>query len=132
VADFYTLDPCRVVDTRNPAGPYGGPALQAGATRAFVMAGRCGIPGGARAVALNVTVTTPTAPGYLTIYPQGLPVPLASTINFGAGQTRANNAIIPLGGANSIVVLCGQLAPGSTTHLIIDVNGYFRTPSGGP
>ncbi|HEX9689313.1 MAG TPA: hypothetical protein VGB47_09630 [Thermoanaerobaculia bacterium] len=121
-----------MADTRNPAGPYGGPALQAGTTRAFVMVGRCGIPSGANAVALNVTVTTPTAPGHLTVYPQGLPVPLASTINFGAGQTRANNAIIPLGVADSIAVLSEQLAPGSTTHVIIDVNGYFRTPGGGP
>jgi len=37
-----------------------------------------------------------------------------------------------LGVADSIAVLCEQLAAGSTTHVIIDVNGYFRTPSGGP
>ena len=41
---FYTVAPCRVFDTRNPAGPYGGPALVAGGERSFVLPGRCGIP----------------------------------------------------------------------------------------
>jgi hypothetical protein len=113
-----------VADTRDAAGPYGGPALSAGATRAFVMAGPCGIPPEADAVAVNVTVTQPTAPGYLTLYPLGVARPLASTINYGPAQTRANNAIVQLGSGGSIVVTCGQSS--GATHLIIDVVGYFR------
>jgi hypothetical protein len=124
VAGYYTLTPCRVADTRDPAGPYGGPALAAGATRAFVMAGPCAIPAEADAVAVNVTVTQPTAPGYLTLYPLGVARPLASTINYGPGQTRANNAIVQLGSGDSIAVSCGQSS--GSTHLIIDVVGYFR------
>ncbi len=46
--DFYTLSPCRVVDTRNPAGPQGGPALPAHASRTFTLAGQCGVPRGRR------------------------------------------------------------------------------------
>jgi len=47
------VTPCRVVDTRKPVGPYGGPALVAGADRTFVFAGQCGIPITAKAVALD-------------------------------------------------------------------------------
>jgi hypothetical protein len=124
VAGFYTLTPCRVADTRGAPGPYGGPALQAGTSRTFAMAGPCGIPGTADAIAVNVTVTEPTAGGYLTIHQAGVPLPLASTINYGPGQTRANNAIVPLGTNDSIAVFCGQ--PSGTTHFLIDVVGYFR------
>jgi hypothetical protein len=113
-----------VADTREPAGPYGAPALQAGDTRAFVMAGRCEIPADADALAVNVTVTEPTTAGYLTIYQAGVPLPLASTINYRAGQNRANNAIVPLGTNDSIAVFCAQSS--GTTHFIIDVVGYFR------
>jgi hypothetical protein len=124
-ASFYTLTPCRVLDTRDPNGPYGGPALAAGADRTFVLAGRCGLPSSATAVSLNVTVTQPTAgPGFLTVYPAGTPLPLASTVNYRAGITRANNAIIPLGEAGAVTAHCGQ--GGGTAHLIVDINGYFQ------
>jgi hypothetical protein len=113
-----------VADTREASGPYGAPALEALASREFVMAGRCGIPPEADAVAINITVTQPTDLGHLTFYPAGVPVPLASTINYRAGQTRANNSIVPLGVNDSIAVFCGQ--PAGTTHLLIDVVGYFR------
>jgi hypothetical protein len=124
VAGFYTLNPCRVADTRDAPGPYGGPALQAGSTRAFVMVGACGIPAEADAIAVNVTVTQPTAPGHVIIYPLGVALPTTSTINYSAGQTRANNAIVQVGTNGSIAATCGQLS--GTTHFIIDVIGYFR------
>jgi len=124
VAGFYTLTPCRLADTRDAVGPFGGPALQAGATRAFVMVGSCGIPAEADAIAVNVTVTQPTAPGHVIIYPLGVALPMTSTINYSAGQTRANNAIVQVGTDGSIAVTCGQLS--GTTHFIIDVVGYFR------
>lgn len=120
---FNTLPPCRVVDTRNPTGAYGGPALQGGMTRVFVVAGQCGIPPGAKSVAFNVTVTQPTAPGYITLYPAAAPQPLASTLNYREGQTRANNAISPLGAGGGLAVFCGQAG---TTHFIVDVTGYFE------
>jgi streptogramin lyase len=121
---FYALTPCRVADTRGPAGPYGSPALAAGATRAFLMAGSCGIPSSAKAVALNVAVTQAThGPGFSTFFAGGTTRPTASTINYGAGQTRANNAIIALGANGEISVFCGQSS--GTVELIIDVSGYF-------
>jgi hypothetical protein len=121
---FYTLTPCRVADTRGPSGLYGGPALAANADRTFVVAGQCGIPSGAVAVAFNFTVTQPTGLGDLRTVPGGGPLPLVSTMNWRPGQTRANNAIIPLGPSGDIVVHVDQ-ASGSV-HFIIDVNGYFQ------
>jgi hypothetical protein len=63
---FFTVTPCRVIDTRLTAGPYGGPTLSPLATRTVVVAGQCGIPGTARSVVINVIVTNPVALGHLT------------------------------------------------------------------
>ena len=124
-AGFYTLTPCRLADTRSASGPMGGPALVAGTNRSLTLAGQCGIPAGARAVSVNVTVVQPTAgPGFLTLYPGGTSLPITSTINYKAGQTRGNNAILPLGSAGDIVVWCGQ--GGGTADMVLDVNGYFQ------
>ena len=90
---FYAIPPCRLLDTRGPVGPTGGPALAAGASRTFTLAGLCAIPSTARALALNVTVTQPTAAGHLTLHAAGGAVPTASTLNYLAGSVRANNAI---------------------------------------
>ena len=95
---FNTLTPCRVVDTRNPNGPLGGPALVASTLRNFAIVGTCGVPAGAAGVALNITVVNATGTGLLNIYPAGLSTPVASTISFGAGQTRANNTLVGLQG----------------------------------
>jgi hypothetical protein len=69
-------------------------------------------------------VTEPTAAGHLTLAPGGAPPPLASTLNYAAGQTRANNAVVPLAAAGQFDVLCAQAS--GTTHLVIDVNGWFE------
>jgi hypothetical protein len=121
-SSLYTLTPCRVLDTREPAS---GPALVAGASRNFTITGPpCMVPTTAKSVSVNVTVTEPTSPGYLTLYPGGAARPLASTINFSALQTRANNAILPVGTNGTITVFDGQAA--GTIHFILDVNGYFQ------
>ncbi len=123
---FYTLPPCRVLDTRNPAGPLGGPALQPGATRTFDAVGStCGVPATAKALSVNLTVTGPVGPGQLTLYPgDEVSAPLASSINFRAGQTRANNAILLLAlDSSGFKVLNGSAG---TVHFILDVNGYFQ------
>jgi hypothetical protein len=122
--NFFTLTPCRLLDTRDPDGPLGGPALVAGAVRTFVLAGQCNIPVTARALSINVTVTDPTAGGFLTVYPGGTSLPLASTINYNLGITRANNADVLLGASGDLSVYCGQA--GGTVHLVLDVNGYFE------
>jgi hypothetical protein len=121
---FYTVTPCRVLDTRDSAGP-DGPALSAGVPRTFAVAGRCLIPSGAKSISANVTVTQPTAGGHLTVYPGGTSQPGTSTLNYSLRQTRANNALVPLGAGGTISAVSGQ-PPGNTVHFILDVNGYFQ------
>lgn len=123
-SSFYTLAPCRVVDTRNAAGPFGAPALAAGATRAFALTqGACGVPADAVAVALNVTATDATASGSLTLFPGTGAAPGTTTLVFRPGPARANNSIMGLaGGALSVA----NNAASGQVHLILDVAGYFR------
>jgi len=122
-ADYYTVPPCRVVDTRmSPDGPLAGPALLAGETREFPLAGNCGIPPSASAVSVNVTVTQATDAGDLRLYPAGDAAPLVSSINWSPGQTRANSAIVKLSG-EGLSVRCDQAS--GRVHLILDVNGYY-------
>jgi hypothetical protein len=124
---LFTVTPCRLIDTRGAAGPYGAPALAGGATRTFTLGGAatCGVPANAVAVAVNLTVTGTTAGGFLTFYPAGTSRPNASTINFSTAQTRANNAVLRLGAAGDVTVFGGMQA-GATTELILDVVGYFQ------
>jgi uncharacterized repeat protein (TIGR01451 family) len=126
-ADFHTVEPCRVADTRNASGPSGGPALAANMSRTFPVTGICGIPSSATSVAINVTVVAETDFGDLRLYPAGSAAPSSSTINFATGKVRANNAIIPLGVGGQITVLC-DMPPGSPgqTHFLFDVTGYFE------
>jgi hypothetical protein len=122
--NLFTVAPCRVLDTRDPAGPYGGPALAAGQSRVFTLAGRCGIPISARAVTPNLTVTGPTAQGNLRLYPADQPVPSTSTLNYSAGQTRANNAIVGLSPSGALAIRCSQIV--GTADVVLDVTGYFE------
>jgi hypothetical protein len=127
-SDFFTLAPCRVVDTRNANGPRGGPAIGAGGRRTFPIAGNCGVPAGAQAVSVNVTVTQAGGSGLVRFAPGGCAnLPAVNTISFSAGQTRANNAILALApdGSGGLTAEAEMAPPASGVHLIIDVNGYF-------
>jgi streptogramin lyase len=120
---LFTVAPCRAADTRNSPGAFGGPALAAGTDRFFDLSGRCGVPSSARAVVGNLTITQPSSPGHLTAYPADARLPFTSTINYAAGQTRANNVILPLA-SGGFLVRCGQ-ASGSV-QVILDVTGYLQ------
>lgn len=123
---FYSVAPCRVVDTRGAVGLTGGPPLAAFQTRNFPMRGQCGIDSAAVAVSLNVTVVGPTASGYLTLWPSGTIRPEVSTINFVASDVLANGAIVPLAvGMSNTEIAVFNGAPGST-NIILDVTGYFK------
>jgi hypothetical protein len=126
--EFYTVAPCRMVDTRNAAGPLGGPILTSGQARNFpLLSAACGVPATAKALSINATAVTPSAAGSLVIYPGDAATPLTSNLNFNAGTVRANNAIVGLSrnGDGSVTVLPG-LGSGNQVHFIIDVNGYFQ------
>ena len=71
--------------------------LAGGIPRPFTLGGKCGTAPTASGLILNLTVTQPTAAGFVTLYPGGTGVPATSTINFRAGVTRANSAIVRVG-----------------------------------
>ncbi|HVT16688.1 MAG TPA: hypothetical protein VHQ90_10995 [Thermoanaerobaculia bacterium] len=118
---FYTLSPCRLVDTRIPGE---GPAISSGEGRVMTIGGTCGIPATATAVSLNLTVVNPGGAGYLALTPQlGAPSDIA-TINFRAGQVRANNTVMSLN-QGLMLVFC-YIPSGGSVDYILDVNGYFQ------
>jgi len=124
---FYTVSPCRIVDTRNPNGPLGGPVLAPVSTRSFAVTGAaCGVPVTATSVSVNVTAVVPAAVGNLTVYPGNADTaPLASTLNFTPGVTRANNAIVALAVDGTGTIKVKNRSVGAV-HLVLDVNGYFE------
>jgi hypothetical protein len=123
--DFYTVAPCRLLDTRDASGPYGGPGVPPGTQRVIVAAGRCGIPAGAQAIAANVTVVGAAAAGDLRFFPGNALAPNTSTINFALGATRANNAILMLASSGSGTTAVQNDAH-AAVHFLLDVTGYFR------
>jgi uncharacterized repeat protein (TIGR01451 family) len=120
---YYTVTPCRLIDTRNPTGPLGGPALDAGQSRTFQVAGGCGIPSNATAVFVNTTVVSPTALGNLRIFPTGASVPQVAALNYAAGQVRGNNGVYRLDASGQFDIRCTQAA--GTADVVVDVLGYF-------
>ena len=119
--DFYTLPPCRIVDTRT------GSPLSSQVTRNFTMTGACGVPSSAKAVSVNVTVIDPAGPGNLALWPANQSKPGSSVLNFQAASNRANNAILTLATDGGGQISAQALATGGgTVHLLIDVNGYFQ------
>jgi hypothetical protein len=129
---FVAVTPCRIVDTRDPAGPYGGPILPANTVRDFDLNnGPCpGIPFEVAAYSLNITATQTQGFGDLRVWPTGATPPLVSTLNYVPNQTVANAAIVPADMNGSISIVAAV----SGTHLIIDINGYYtdRTNAGNP
>ena len=122
-SSLWVLTPCRVIDTRGTVGPSGGPALASAGTRGIQMTGVCGIPSGAKAVAVNVTVVSPADTGYLTLYPGASARPGTSTMSYRTGRTRANNSVMSLSAGGIVNAFNGGPQP---VHLIIDVMGYFE------
>ncbi|HXO19895.1 MAG TPA: hypothetical protein VOA87_08235 [Thermoanaerobaculia bacterium] len=128
---YFAVTPCRVVDTRNPPATNGGPALTANTTRSFKVQGNCGVPVGATAVTVNVTIVSPslsTSGGFMTLFPSGGGIPTVSTINFtNSDSALANGAIVPVStNANDLSVFFNAYNLGSgTVHLVLDVTGYF-------
>jgi hypothetical protein len=121
---FYTLSPCRLMDTRQSggkSGAFGPPILAAGERRTIpVLGGGCGVPAGTKAYLLNVTVVPSGSLSYLTVWPAGVGVPLASTLNSFEGRVVANASIVPAGAGGAIQILVTNSA-----HVIVDVNGYL-------
>ncbi len=123
---FVPVNPCRVADTRNPVGTFGGPTMTAGSMRSFpIPQSRCNIPPSAVAYALNVTVVPKGPLGYLTLWPTGWPPPYASTLNSFGGLVVANGALVGAGADGAVSVYVSN-----QTDVILDINGYFDPYAG--
>lgn len=116
---FVSVSPSRVMDTRVGLG---GPALAAGAQRKLKVTGGS-VPAGVSAVVLNVTVTQPTAGGYLTVWAGGASRPNASSLNFVKGQTIPNLVVAPVNPSTGEVMF--YAGSSGSLHLLADVSGYF-------
>jgi hypothetical protein len=120
---FYTVTPCRLFDTRDVVSA---PALSGGgAERVFTATGKCGIPASARSIVINATVVGPTAAGWVALFAGNGTWPGVSTVNFGSGSTRGNNAVVGLATDGTGAIKARNGASG-TVHLIVDVSGYFQ------
>lgn len=124
---FVPVTPCRVADTRNPAGAFGGPALAGNATREFdIPNSACNIPATAQAYSVNATVVPRGTLGFLTAFPCGQPLPLASTLNAIDGRVKAAAALVPAGTNGGLCFFSTN-----DTDLVLDINGYF-VPNSSP
>jgi hypothetical protein len=114
---YVPVTPTRLLDTRSTGGP-----LTAGATRNLTVAGgTTSVPLTAAGVVLNVTVTSTTANSFLTVFPAGSTLPLASNLNWTPGKTIANLVEVPVGSAGAISMY--NLA--GSTDVVVDLEGYF-------
>jgi hypothetical protein len=116
-SSFYTVTPCRVFDSRLQP-----PALASGVERVVDVAGLCGVPAEASAIAFSIAATAATAQGHVVLGAAGssnLPV-----VNFPAGITRAGNGVARLSAAGEVSLVARLVVPGSV-DVVLDVSGYF-------
>jgi hypothetical protein len=113
--NFYTVTPCRVLDSRQEGG-----ALVSGEVRPVPVRGRCGIPDAAKAVALNVTAVQPTAAGWLTLAPGGQVPPDTIVVGFPPEVNRAAGTVLGLSRDGGLAARAS-----AQVHLIVDVVGWF-------
>ena len=127
---FNPMSPTRICDSRVPNGvdtvpnqcdTNGNSTLGPNSSEVISIPASTQVPSDATALAINVTVTNTTAPGFLSIYPTTSNLPIASDLNWSQGETRANLAVIKLGVNNTITVynLSGS------ADLIIDLEGWY-------
>jgi hypothetical protein len=120
------LNPARLADTRPGTSTVDGIGVGGGPLQVLEVpvAGRAGVPGDATAVIANVTVNGPADAGFVTVFPCGQPFPLASNLNFVAGQTVPNLTVARIGDGGRICLY--SAAP---TQLVVDVTGYVPAGS---
>lgn len=122
--DFYTLDPCRLFDTRLVGGPTSGAAMSAGGELVFTVTGNCGVPSDATAVMVNITVVSPTSGGYVSLNPGNAFSLGTATLTYQIGELLSNNStsLLATDAAGTIHVFNSSTG---TAHVILDVTGYY-------
>ena len=124
-----SVPPARVLDTRIGTGAARA-ALQPGGVVTLKVRGRGNIPdsGSIAGVFLNVTATSPTKEGYITVYPAGAARPHASNLNYLPGKAIPNLVFAPINANGEIQLYNGSTG---TVHLVADTAGYIKgTPAG--
>jgi hypothetical protein len=122
---YVQVTPCRIADTRNPTGAFGGPAVAGGTSRNFpIPLSNCGIPATAAAYSLNVAVVPKVHLGYVTVWPTGQSQPPVATLNSLDGRIKSNAAIVPAGTNGAVSVFATD-----TSDVILDITGYFAPGS---
>jgi alpha-tubulin suppressor-like RCC1 family protein len=123
---FVSLPPARLSDSRPGMATVDGAAVGGGSGHDFdvQVTGRGGVPVGAIAAALNVTVDGPVGAGFMTVYPCSEQRPTASSLNFVTGQTAADAVVIKLGADGRVCAFSNVV-----TDLVVDVTGWFASGS---
>jgi hypothetical protein len=122
---YFPLNPGRRMDTRTTVMTGLSGRFQANSSRALDTAAHLAIPPDAAAVTGNLTVTQATRAGHLALTPDPANNPSTSTVNFPAGDTRANGITQRLNASGDISIWF-KATSGGTVHAILDVTGYFR------
>lgn len=117
---FTPIQPFRAADSRIADGLPG--RVVGGTTVEVQITGRGGVPVDATGAVVNLTVVSPTGPGFATAFPCGGARPPTSTLNFVAGDIRPNNAMVRLGTGGRLCVFST-----TTTELLVDVMGWIGT-----
>ena len=124
---YYPVTPVRILDSRIGLGLSG--AFTSGQSRSFAVAGGHGVPANAIAVTGNVTVTQATVEGWVSL--GSSMAGTSSTINFNAGDNRANGVILGLAADGSLGALYSSRTGKGTVHIIFDLTGYFVRDANG-
>jgi hypothetical protein len=118
---YRPVEPSRMLDTREPIGVAAAGKLDAGSALTVAVTGRNGVPStGVAAVVLNVTVTEPEGPGFVTAYPCDAAPPTASNLNYVAGQIVPNLVTVKVSAQGTVCLFSER-----KTHLVADVAGYL-------
>ncbi|MDP9482593.1 MAG: hypothetical protein M3P84_05150, partial [Chloroflexota bacterium] len=122
---YIALSPERIMDTRTGTGGLSGKFVN-GLVRTFDVADPGDIvPATAVAITGNLTVTGQSHAGFVFLGPTATSSPPSSTLNFPSGDTRANAVTVGLNGTGGLAAVYKSSTAGATTHLFLDVTGYF-------
>lgn len=134
-SSFVSITPARILDTRDGVaigleGRFTSPAprtLQVTGSVRTPTGDAVVVPAGATGVVLNVTAVLPSAPGFISVRPDGSPgAPTTSNLNFEAGAIIPNAVTVALSPDGVIEITYDAFgAVGPVTDVLIDVTGYY-------
>jgi hypothetical protein len=114
-----TASPVRFLDSRSTT------RIAAGTSKEWAVAGDKGIPADAKAIAMNVTAVGASADGFMTVYPCGEPVPVASNLNYTKGRDIANSVLAKPGVGGKVCFFSDK-----AIDIVVDVSGYLGFTNG--